>query len=299
MHKKSNPRIWFLALIPLILLVLGLLFVRSSDFAVFDPHGLIAAREKRLLYLTVGLGLLVVVPVFILSYTIAWRYRESNHKARYEPNFDHNVAIETIWWAIPCLIIGVLAVVAWRSSHELDPSRALVSSSKPLTIQVVALEWRWLFIYPEQGLATLNYVELPINRPVTFDITSDAPMNSFWIPRLGGQIYAMAGMTTHLHLIADTPGSYRGSSANISGKGFAGMTFMANAMPQTEFNSWVKSTRNLTSDLDIDEYVRISAPSQDKTLVTYASSAPDLYNRILMKYMMPGTDMHSEVYSVR
>jgi cytochrome o ubiquinol oxidase subunit 2 len=289
--KKTGGRIWWLALVPAVLAVLGIIFVRASDFAVLDPHGQIAQQERNLLAITVALGLLVIVPVFIMSYTIAWRYREGNKKATYNPDFDHNTLIESIWWGIPCAIILTLAIIAWNSAHSLDPFKKLDSNVRPLHVQVVALQWRWLFIYPEQNIATLNYLELPVNRPVDFDITSDAPMNSFWIPRLGGQIYAMSGMSTQLHLMAGKAGDYRGSSANISGKGFADMTFQARAVNQASFDKWVARIQASTGQLDIQQYLDISAPATDKTEMAYSGVAPGLYDDIIMKYMSPGMNL--------
>lgn len=295
--KKSNGKIWWLVLVPVVLAVLGILFLKVSDFAVLDAHGQIAQKERSLLMITTGLGLLVVVPVFIMSYTIAWRYREGNTKARYSPDFDHNTLIEAVWWAIPCIIILILAAIAWRSSHQLDPTRQLASPAKPLQVQVIALQWRWLFIYPEQGIATLNYLELPAGRPINFDITSDAPMNSFWIPHLGGQIYAMAGMSTQLHLEADKPGVYRGSSANISGEGFAGMTFDTKVVEAAAFDGW--TTRMMSPDraLTVDEYLRIAKPSKDKRPVNYSYVSDGLYNDVIMQYMAPGMALKEVGYA--
>ena len=176
------------------------------------------------------LSLVVVIPVFAMTIYIVWRYRESNQKAKYSPDWDHNSKVETIWWLIPTLLIVVLSVVTWNSSHSLDPFKPIKSSVKPLRVQVIALQWKWLFIYPEQGVASTNILELPVDRPINFEVTADAPMNSFWIPQLGGQIYAMAGMSTQLHLMASEAGTYAGASANLSGKGFAKMKFDTKAV---------------------------------------------------------------------
>ena len=178
-------------------------------------------------------------------------------------------------------------MITWDSSHALDPYRPLSSNVKPLTIQVVALDWKWLFIYPKQDIATVNYVQFPANTPITFDVTSDAPMNSFWIPQLGGQIYAMPGMATELHLEASQNGSFDGSSANISGKGFSGMTFTAKATSSADFNAWVKTVQQAPQNLDAAAYVALAKPSENVPRAYYANADLTLYNQIIMQYMMP------------
>ncbi len=186
--------------VAIILGAIGLLVVLTGDhnFALLDPKGVVAQKERDLMVVAGLMTLVVVVPVFLLTFGIAWRYRATNTKAKYTPNWDHNIVLETIWWTVPTLLILILGGIIWKSSHELDPFKPLASTNEPMIIQVVALDWKWLFIYPDQQIATVNYVEFPENTPVQFHITADAPMNSFWIPQLGGQIYAMAGMSTQL-----------------------------------------------------------------------------------------------------
>jgi cytochrome o ubiquinol oxidase subunit 2 len=237
------------------------------------------------------LMLIVVIPVFVLTAFIAWRYQEGNTKAKYTPDWDHNTILEFTWWALPLLIISILAVVAWRSSHELDPFKPVYAARSPITIQVVALDWKWLFIYPGQNIATVNYVQFPEKTPVNFQITSDAPMNSFWIPSLGGQIYAMSGMSTQLHLIADGVGSYNGVSANISGRGFAGMKFLAVSSTQADFDSWVGSVKQTRNYLGILQYNKLAAPSENNPASYYSSVDTGLYDHILMKFMMPNDEL--------
>ena len=166
-------------------------------------------------------------------------------KAKHAPDWEHNYIAEYCWWGVPIVIIVILAVTTWKSSHDLNPFKPIESEKKPLAIQVVALHWKWLFIYPEQGIATVNFVQFPEKTPINFEITSDAPMNSFWIPQLGGQIYAMPAMRSKLHLIANEIGSFRGVSANISGKGFAGMTFTAKSSSEEDFDAWVQSGKTI------------------------------------------------------
>ena len=260
---------------------------QGHTIAILDTKGLIATRERDLLYFAWGLMLLVCIPVYLLTAGIAWHYRADNKKAKYLPNWEHNTRDELIWWAVPSVIIFILAVSTWNSTQELDPFKPLVSAKPQLTIQVVALNWKWLFIYPQQGIATMNYIEIPIGTPVRFDITSQGPMNSFWIPQLGGQVYAMSGMSTRLHLVASEAGEYAGSSANFSGEGFADMKFVAKAVSQTEFDAWVATMRAASSTLSYSEYAELAQPSSKYPHTSYASVEKNLYTRIRMQFMSP------------
>jgi len=285
MNKKYRLAIFIILFFAVVLLLT--LFLRSSDIAVLNPAGQVADKERDLIITTTLLMLIIVIPVLVMTFFIAWKYRASNHKAKYSPSWDHNRAIECSWWAIPSAIIAVLAVIAWNSSHELDPFRPIVSDTKPLTVQVVALQWKWLFIYPEQDIATVNYVEFPQDTPINFEITSDAPMNSFWIPKLGGQVYAMAGMKTKLHLIADEPGSHVGSSANISGEGFAGMHFIAKSSSQTDFEAWVQSVKQEPASLTLTQYNQLAKPSKNSSPAYFASTQKGLQDIVVSKYLAP------------
>jgi len=266
-------------------------YAATHNVAVLNPQGIIAHKEFSLLVTATLLMLIVVIPVFILTFVIAWKYRAGNTKAKYMPNWDHHHGLEFTWWAIPCALIFALSILNWNSSHDLDPYKPIASNAKPITIQVVSLDWKWLFIYPDQRVATVNYVEFPEGVPVNFQITSDAPMNSFWIPQLGGQIYAMPGMNTSLHLMADTTGVYDGSSVNISGRGYAGMTFKAASVTNADFDQWIKTAQRSGHYLTEPEYAKIAAPSENMPATTYALGEPDLYNEIMMKYMTPGAEM--------
>jgi cytochrome o ubiquinol oxidase subunit 2 len=261
------------------------LLLQNANMPVLMPKGVIADKERQLLIIATLLGLIVVVPVFIMLFFVAWKYREGNAKAKYSPNWDSNRWIEGLWWGIPLIIISVLGVIAWQSSHELDPYKSLVSNTKPVKIQVIALQWKWLFLYPDQGVASTNMVNFPVNTPVDFEITADAPMNSFWIPSLGSQVYAMTGMSTELHLQANDVGSYDGRSANISGEGFADMQFSAHAMLQTDFNQWAEVARQSSNPLTLDTYTQLAQPSREKSPRTYVLRQSDLYDTIVMKYM--------------
>jgi cytochrome o ubiquinol oxidase subunit II len=256
--------------------------------AILDPKGQVGIDERNLLVTATVLMLLVVIPVIVMTLLFAWRYRASNKKARYEPNWSHSTAIEIVVWTIPCLIILVLGVLTWRSSHALDPYKPLQSDVKPVTIEAVSLDWKWLFIYPEQGIATVNEIAFPVDTPVNFKITSDSVMNSFFIPALGTQIYSMAGMETKLHLVANHIGDYPGISANYSGHGFSGMKFTAKATDPAAFDAWVAQVKTSQESLQAANYAELAKPSEKEPVRYYASVDPTLYQSIIDKYMMGG-----------
>lgn len=276
-----------ITLLPFLITLLVLLIARGGSFAILNPQGPIALQERNLMLIATLLSIIVIVPVFAMLFFFSIKYREGNHKATYTPNWGNNTKLEIIWWTIPCVIIAILAVITWKSSHTLDPYRPLSSAKKPLTIQVVALDWKWLFIYPTEHIATVNMIELPVATPIVFDITSDAPMNSFWIPQLSGQIYAMPGMSTQLHLLATNPGEFTGVSANISGKGFAGMTFTVKAVSQQAFDQWVKTVQKSPRQLTQDEYDILAKPSENNPITSFRAPDNTLYTDILMKYLKP------------
>jgi cytochrome o ubiquinol oxidase subunit 2 len=283
MKNKFKP--WLVVISVIVLSLIAAYSLRNYNFGIFNPQGVISIKERNLIYETLALSLVVVVPVFALTFFITHKYRATNTKAKYSPDWDHNRLIETVWWGIPTILIVILSVMTWNSSHTLDPYKPLSSSIKPITIQVVALQWKWLFIYPEQNIATVNSVEIPVNTPINFQITSDAPMNSFWIPQLGGQIYAMPGMSTELHLMAMKTGEYRGLSANLSGDGFSGMTFMTNVESSSNFNTWTKVSSYSKLKLDQSTYDNLTKPSKNNLAMTYTANDNGLYDRVVAKYM--------------
>ena len=260
-------------------------YLRDKNLGMLDPKGMVAVEQKELLVMTMLLGLLVIVPVYVLLFVFAWRYREGNKKAKYSPNLQGNVFAELVWWSIPLAIIGVLSVITWQTSHSLDPHKPIESAAKPVHVQVVAMNWKWLFIYPEQNVASVNHLQVPVGRPVNFEITADAPMNSFWIPQLGSQIYAMPGMSTKLHLVADEPGEYQGVSANLSGAGFAGMRFDVKAGDQSDFNAWVATAKKSSIELNADSYTELAIPSEHNDTALYSSVDSGLYRGVLLKYL--------------
>jgi cytochrome o ubiquinol oxidase subunit 2 len=255
---------------------------------VLQPAGEVGDKERNLMIFTVTLSLVVVIPVFVMLGTFAWRYREGNPHGRYSPELEGNRMLETIWWLIPAALIAIIGTITWRSSYALDPFRPL-SSGKTEHIEVVALDWKWLFIYPDQHVASVNVAYIPVGTPVEFDITSDTVMTSFWVPQLGGQMYAMPGMITKLNLRADKPGQYHGVAANISGKGFADQTFTVSAVQPQLLPQSVRAMRASTGNLTSSSYAALARPSVMKAgaVAYYGSADPNLYDTIVMKYMMP------------
>lgn len=258
-----------------------------ADIQMLFPSGSIALKQRNLLLIIQAIMLLVVIPVYILTFIFSWKYRAHNPQGKYDPDLDDSKLAEFIWWGFPCLIILVIGVLTWIRTYELDPLKPIAPTQETKKIQVVALQWKWLFIYPEEKIATVNFVQFPEKVPIHFEITADAPMNSFWIPKLAGQIYAMPKMKTALHLIADEKGDFRGSSANISGVGFSGMTFTARASSQEDFEKWVKEAADSSQSLDLETYNQLALPSQNNPVTTYVLKDEQLFDSIIMKYMHP------------
>ncbi|HET8575371.1 MAG TPA: ubiquinol oxidase subunit II [Candidatus Paceibacterota bacterium] len=264
----------------------------AAALPVLHPVGTIGEQERWLMIITVLLSAVVVIPVYFLLFIFAWKYRDTNPNAKhtYLPEWKHSRAAEIAWWLVPAIIIFIIAIITWRSSHTLDPYRPIHSSVPDMNIQVVALDWKWLFIYPDLGIASVNQLEFPEKTPLHFHLTADAPMNSFWIPRLGGQIYAMPGMDTQLFLIASSTGSFHGLSANISGNGFAGMNFTAKSDTPEEFSSWVEAVRQSPNHLTLSAYQDLAKPSEYQPVQYFSAVANGLFQDIVMKYMMPGVE---------
>lgn len=261
------------------------LLLGGCNMSVLDPKGQVAADEKHLIIVATLLMLIVVIPVIILTLYFAWKYRASNTQADYQPNWSYSHRVEAVVWGIPCAIILVLGVLTWKTTHTLDPYRPLDSKVKPMEIDVVALDWKWLFIYPEQHIATVNEVAFPAGTPVDFKITSDTVMNVFFIPQLGSQIYAMAGMQTQVNLIADTPGVYDGLSTNFSGAGFPDMVFKAHATSASDFDAWVAKVKASPNRLGLDNYNDLAKPSEKDPVKYFSDAQPVLFAAVLDKYM--------------
>jgi cytochrome o ubiquinol oxidase subunit II len=264
------------------------LLLSGCQWAVLDPKGPIGEQERTIILIATALMLLVVVPVIAMILIFAWRYRASNEKAEYAPNWSHSTRIETVVWGIPITIILILGTICWRTSHELDPFKPLASTVKPVRIDAVAMDWKWLFIYPQQGVATVNEVAMPVGVPVVFHITSATVMNSFFIPRLGSQIYAMANMQTAVNLLASQPGTYRGLSANFSGDGFSNMTFKALALSSGDYAQWLAKVKASPQALGAAEYVTLEKPSENVPVAYYSQVMPDLFPQIVDGKFAPG-----------
>jgi cytochrome o ubiquinol oxidase subunit 2 len=274
------------------ILVFGIVayaFFHNAQLPVFHPQGPVASAERDIIVLTTLLSAIVVLPVFGLLAYLGVRYRASNTKVedRHAPDWDHDsVYAEFFWWTVPTVIIFFLGMLAVQSSKTLDPYVPVQGKNSPMVIQVQALDWKWLFIYPAQGIATVNMLEIPKDTPIDFVITSKGPMNSFWIPSLGGQIMAMPGMTTHMNLLASNVGTFQGSSANISGRGFSSMNFAVHAVSSNDFNLWVASVKNDTHPLMPEVYRTLVLPSTNMPAITYSDVASELYTTSTMSNTM-------------
>ncbi|RAP73430.1 ubiquinol oxidase subunit II [Paenibacillus montanisoli] len=257
-----------------------------QSMIVFDPKGPIGAHQRDLIYFTMLLCLIVLVPVLALTAWIIWRYRDKKgSKAKYQPEWSHSTKLEIVWWGIPIAIILVLAIVTARYTYMLDPAKPLESEKKPITVQVTSLDWKWLFQYPEQGIATVNYLVIPEDTPIRFDLTSDGPMNSFWVPQLGGMIYTMSGMSTTLHLQADETGEYMGTGANFTGRDFGKMGFTVEAVSTADFEKWAQKSKESGTALTDEGYQQLAKPGTSGE-VTYASIPDGLFGRIVHHYSM-------------
>jgi cytochrome o ubiquinol oxidase subunit II len=276
-HRRSAKLRWRVILAACSSLALA----SCSPGGIFEPRGPIAAAEQLLLANATAIMLVVVVPVILMTLAFAWWYRASNPRASRIADEGYEGRLEFVIWSIPALIVILLGGVIWIGSHELDPRAPIPAKADPLRVEVIALDWKWLFIYPEKGIAAVNQLVLPVGTPVDFTITSATVMNSFLIPQLGSQIYAMGGMTTHLNLLADHPGEYPGFSANFSGDGFAWMRFIAKAVPAGDFDAWVKAVQGKGPALDTAAYAQLAKPSEKVAPMTYHSVTPRLFDRIV------------------
>jgi cytochrome o ubiquinol oxidase subunit 2 len=260
---------------PLVLLLAG------CNSVVLNPSGAVALAQRDLLVRSTVLMLLIIVPVMALTVWFAWRYRHSNQKARYEPDWHHSTRLELLIWAAPLLIIICLGALTWLGTHLLDPYRKLAHPKPPLEVQVVALDWKWLFIYPQYGIATVNELAVPVNRPIALRITASSVMNSLYIPELAGQVYAMPGMETKLHGVLNAPVVSQGFSANYSGAGFSGMRFAFRGLGDRDFEQWVQTTRSTGGELTRTVYLQLERPSENEPVRRYALVDDELYHAIL------------------
>jgi cytochrome o ubiquinol oxidase subunit 2 len=278
------------------LCVLPAFLLAGCNTVLLHPSGVVAAQQGHLIVVSTVLMLLIVVPVIALTVIFAWRYRQSNNAATYTPDWDHSTQLELVIWAAPLLIIIALGALTWISSHTLDPyrplrridaARTVAAGVKPLTIEVVALDWKWLFIYPEQGIAVVNEAAAPVDVPINFRITAASVMNSFFVPALAGQIYAMPGMQTQLNAVINKQGDYDGFSANYSGAGFSGMHFKFRGMSGSDFEHWVQSTKAAGRELNNQGYLQLEKPSEREPVRRYSPVTAGLYDAILSQCVTP------------
>ncbi|WP_052833064.1 ubiquinol oxidase subunit II [Bradyrhizobium sp. LTSP885] len=265
--------------------LIGVATLGGCAEGVLDPKGPIAAADRQILLNSLGIMLAIVIPVIVATLGVAFWFRASNERARYRPDFAYSGRLEMLVWSIPAMTVFLVGGVAWVGSHEVSPRKPIVSTVKPLRVQVASLDWKWLFIYPDQGVASVNRLIVPVGTPVSLELTSSGVMNSFFVPQLGSQIYTMAGMITRLHLQADHSGTYRGFSAQFSGEGFADMHFDADAVPDEKFAQWIDVARGAGPELDGKSYAQLAKPSAAVAPFTYRSVAPGLFNSILVSEM--------------
>ncbi|CAK7192730.1 Cytochrome bo(3) ubiquinol oxidase subunit 2 [Commensalibacter sp. Nvir] len=282
--KKILPKV--------LLSVMGSMFaivLSGCKLVVLDPKGTIGLQEKSLIMMTAGAMLCIVIPVIIATIIVAWRYRKSNTNSTYAPKWDFSYTLETIIWGVPMCLIAFIAYHTYISSHKLDPYKPILAPAnnphaKPINLQVIALNWKWLFIYPDYGIASVNEMAVPINTPIAFRLTSDAVMNSFWIPQLGSQVYVMAGMQTQLHLMAIEQGNYAGLTNNYSGSGYSDMKFRALAKDDKGFQDWVSKVRASSNQLNDKTYAKLHIESIKNPVEYYARVEPALFDNIVAKY---------------
>ncbi|MDQ3123501.1 MAG: COX aromatic rich motif-containing protein [bacterium] len=279
--------------IPVLLTIVGLIglgviiavLMRGKDIILLNPKGLIADQQLKLMITATLIMLEIAIPALFFVYYFAWKYRETNEKATYEPNPRHGKLFTIAIWTFPTITMLLLAVLLVPATYKLQPKKPIHEGSKALSVQVVAMRWKWLFIYPEHNIATVNYVQIPIDTPVQFELTADeTPMSSFWIPHLGGQLYAMTEHVNRLNLIADTLGDYEGSAAEINGSGFAGMRFNTRVSTKEDFDKWVQDTAVSSEELNSSEYERLLEPSENHPAAFYSKPGPEIYSNILSKY---------------
>jgi cytochrome o ubiquinol oxidase subunit II len=271
----------------LAVVLVGAAILGGCTEGVLDPKGPIAVADRQILLNSLGIMLAIVIPVILATLGVAFWFRASNERARYRPNFAYSGRLEMLVWSIPAMTVFLVGGVAWVGSHDVSPRKPIASTVKPLRVQVASLDWKWLFIYPDQGVASVNRLTIPVGTPVSLELTSSGVMNSFFVPQLGSQIYTMPGMVTRLYLQADHSGTYRGFSAQFSGDGFADMHFDADAVTSEKFTEWLDSVRRAGPELNAKTYADLAKPSAALAPFTYRSVAPRLFDGIVVSETQP------------
>ena len=270
--------------------LIGAATLAGCSEGVLSPQGPIASAERQVLFNSLGIMLAIVIPTILATLAVAYWFRSSNWRARYMPDFEYSGRLEMLVWSIPAMTVFLVGGVAWVGSHDVSPRKPIASTVKPLRVQVASLDWKWLFIYPDQGVASVNRLTIPVGTPISLELTSSGVMNSFFVPQLGSQIYTMAGMTTRLNLQADHSGTYRGFSAQFSGEGFADMHFDADAVSNDTFAQWLDSVRSAGPELDAKSYADLAKPSTSVAPFTYRAVAPGLFDSIQVSEMQSDDD---------
>lgn len=278
-----------IGILVIVIAIIGISMVLAHENAlVFHPKGIIAEEELQLIVINILLMLLIIVPTFLFLFTVVWKYCIKKEDSHHDPNHNFGLKGDIIIWGAPCVIVLIMAIVTWNATHRLNPYKPIESEVKPLIVQVVALDWKWLFIYPELGIASLNDFHIPEKTPIHLMLTADAsPMNSFWIPQLSGQIYSMTGMSTQLHLMAKEVGEYVGRAVEINGEGYADMTFPVTSSSETDFEKWVMQVKKSHSTLTKSTYQELVKPALNKSKIYYSEIEENLYKKIIHKYMYP------------
>jgi cytochrome o ubiquinol oxidase subunit II len=288
----------------IVVFALALLLSGCGGLVVVNPAGDVAMQQRNLIFASTGLMLIIIVPVIVATLVFAWRYRAANTSATYDPDWHHSTQLEVLIWTAPLLIIIALGALTWMSSHLLDPFRSLsrigpeqaVSREvQPLHVDVVALDWKWLFLYPDQGIATVNELAAPAGQPIDFRITSATVMTSFFIPAMSGQIYAMAGMQTQLHGVLNQEGDYNGFASHYNGPGFSHMNFRMHSLSASDFNDWVGKVKGQGTALDRGTYLNLAKPSEEEPVHYYGWVERGLFDDILNMCAQPGKMCQSEM----
>ena len=279
-NKKLRRAALHLLLFSPLLLLSG---CSMQQMPVLYTNGPIAATERDLLFVAIGLMLIVVVPVFVMAAYFTWHYRASNTSARYMPEWTSSIPVEAVMWLVPIAIVGALSAMVYIYSQQLDPYRPIASNRPPLDVEAISLDWKWVFIYPKQHIATVNDLVIPTGRPVSMKLTSDTVMNSLYIPGLVGQIYTMAGMRTRLNMLADKPGHFIGRNTNFSGRDFADQQFAVKALPAASFRAWIAQAKRSPKTLGAAAYARLEQPGTAGAAI-YSAVEPNLFYKVIAKY---------------
>ena len=290
----SRTAKWLLILTSCMMMLALLAACQGHNIGMLNPKGIVAYEQRKLFFDTLALMLIVVLPVIVMSFTFVYHYQASHHVKDYKPNWSHSYFLETLWWGIPCVIIVILAVITWKKTHELDPYNRIPGHAEaPMVIQVIALPWKWLFIYPQQNIATVNYLVIPVGQQIEYWITADnVPMSAFFIPQLGSQIYAMAGMRTRLHLLANQTGTFDGMNTQYNGDGFSDMHYVVTAIPPDKMNVRLSQVQQSANALTQTNYLQLLNPSIGNPPKFFAGIEPGLFENVIATYMNSNGTAH-------